>query len=336
MFTQIFKNMYILNYRSVNHMNHKIIATIFTIILITVTAGCADKPSMLNSGAGYKISYSLVPVYLGVLSSPDNIKPEPHYIHPVFRDEKEEFDNIISQADKISKELELRVQSLDEEGKDVEKLKSLLDEYNTLIASAKTYREISDNIEHESCSDPGCEAMEKEFYLQLSRNNLKKSNAILSDIFNEFKRMLPGHVELKDDCILSATGSGRVLLAGDLSANISIRNGILHIIGLPGNKDFPMDIIGKYEIDKSEKVDNRLLYYKIIDATILGISPQKSAFIIEGSEISITAKGTGTVDFFGNGTYTIICQDGSSDKMQWDIPKVRRTINSPNIYSGIR
>jgi hypothetical protein len=317
-----------------NHMNHKAIVLIFAIILVTIAGGCADKPSTQNSGPDYKVSYSLVPKYLGVLSSPDYLMPAHPQIRPVFRDEREEFNNIISEADMISEELDSRVLSLEEEGKDVQRLRSLLEEYKALIASAKTYRELSDQG-HEGCSDPECQAIEKELYLQLSRESLKKSNSVLSDIFNEMKKMLPGHVKLDEGCTLSGTGTGRVLLAGDLSANISIRNGILYIVGLPESPESPIHIVGKYEFERSEKGENRLSYYNIRDATV-DISVQRSAFIVEASTISITVKGTGTVDFFGNGTYSITCPDGSSNEMQWELPTVRRTINSPYLYTGIR
>lgn len=315
-------------------MNHKAIVLIFTIILVTIAAGCADKPSPLNRGPDYKVSYSLVPAYLGILSSPDHIRPDHLDIRPDAKDEREGINNIISEADLIAEELDSRISDLEEEGKDVQRLRNLLEEYKTLIASAKTYSELAEQG-HEGCSDPECQAIEKELYLQLSRESLKKSNAVLSEIFNEMKKILPGHVKLDEGCTLSATGNGRVMLAGDLSANISIRNGILYIVGLPENPEFPINIVGKYDIEKSEKGENRFSYYKIVDATVY-ISAQRSAFIIEASEISITVKGTGTVDFFGNGTYTITCPDGSSDAMQWEVPTVRRTINNPSIYTGIK
>ncbi len=317
-----------------NHMNQKAIVLIFAIILVTIAGGCADKPLTLNSGPDYKVSYSLVPTYLGVLSSPDYVKPEHPGVRPVAEDEREGFNNIISEADLIAEELDLRILDFEEEGKDVQRLRPLLEEYKTLIASAKIYNELADQG-HEGCSDPECQAIEKELYLQLSRESLKKSNAVLSQIFNEMKKILPGHVKLDEGCTLSATGNGRVMLAGDLSANISIRNGVLYIVGLPESREFPINIVGKYDIETSEKGENRLSYYKIVDATVY-ISAQRSAFIVEASDISITVKGTGTVDFFGNGIYTITCPDGSSDEMQWEVPTVRRTINSPSIYTGIK
>ncbi len=68
----------------------------------------------------------------------------------------------------------------------------------------------------------------------------------------------------------------------------------------------------------------------------MDISAQRSTFIVEASEISIVVKGNGTIDFFGNGTYIITCPDGSSDDMHWEAPTVRRTINSPSIYTDIK
>lgn len=321
-------------YRYMDHMNHKAIVLIFAIVLVTIAGGCADKPSTLNRGQDYKPDYSLVPASLSVLSSPDHIKPERPDIRPVFRDEREEFNNIISEADLIAQELDSRILSFEEEGKDVQRLKSLLEEYKTLISSAKTYRQLADQ-DHEGCTDPECAAIETELYMQLSRENLKKSNSILLDIFNEMKKLLPGHVKLGEGCTLSATGTGRVLLAGDLNANISIRNGVFYVVGLPNNPELPITIVGKYEFKQSEKPEDRLSYYKIIDATV-AISAQRSAFIVEASEISIVVKGNGTIDFFGNGTYIITCPDGSSDDMHWEAPTVRRTINSPSIYTDIK
>ena len=321
-------------YRYMNHMNHKAIVLIFTIFLATIAGGCADKPSSQNNGPDYKVSYSLVPIYLGVLPSPDYLKPEHPDVHPVVRDEKEEFNYILSEADIISEDIDSKILSFEEEGKDVQRLKSLLEEYKALIASARTYRELADNG-HDDCSDPECQALEKELYLELSRESLKKSNSILSEIFNEVKKMLPGHIELGEGCTLSATGKGRVLLAGDLNANLSVRDGILYIVGFPEGPESPIDIVGKYEYEESQKGEDRLSYYKLIDAEV-DISAQRSAFIIEANEISLDISGTCTVDLFGNGTYSITCQDGSSGEMQWELPKVRRTINSPYIYTGVQ
>ena len=315
-------------------MNLKALMIIFVMISSTIAGGCAEKLLTQNSGPDQKMSYGLVPPYFNLLSSPDNIKPEQPDAHPVLWDEREEFNKILSEAALISQKLNSTILSYEEEGKDVQKLKSLLEEYNALIVSAKTYQELADQG-HEDCTGPECQAIEKELYLHLSRENLKRSNAVLSDIFNEMKMMLPGHVRLGEGCTLSGKGAGRVLFAGDLSANLSIRNGILYIIGLPDSSGSPLSILGKYEFEKSEKPQDRVSYYQIFDATV-DISAQRSAFIVEANEISLNVKGNGTVDFFGNGTYTITCPDGSSDGMKWEVPAVRRTINSPSVYTGIK
>ncbi|WP_321419614.1 hypothetical protein [uncultured Methanomethylovorans sp.] len=313
-------------------MNNKAIVLIFTIILVSIAGGCADKSSSVNNGPGFKVVYSLVPQYLSVL----NKMPEHHDVHPAIRDEKEEFNNILLEADVISEDIDSKILIFEEEGKDVQRLKSLLEEYKALIASARTYRELAD-YGHDNCSDPDCQAMDKDLYLQLSRESLKQSNSVLSKIFDEMKKMLPGHVELDNNCTLSAIGNGRVLLAGDLNVSFSARNGVLYMISFPQYPEYSFNIVGKYEYQESQKGEDHLSYYKLID-TKVDISAQRSAFIIEANEISIDVNGTGTVDFFGNGTYTITCKDNSSSKMQWQLPTttVRRTINSPYIYTGVQ
>ena len=321
-----------------NHINYRSLMLIFAIILATIAGGCADQPSTQNNGPDYELSYGLVPPYLGVLSSPfDHMKPIHPPLFPVIRDERKEFNNIIVEADTISEDLDAKISLLKEEGKDVQRLETLLKEYKTLIAGAKMYQKLADQGD-ESCSDSECQTIEKTLYMQLSRESLKKSNSVLSEIFSEMKNLLPGHVVLDEDCTLAGNGTGRVVLAGDLEANISILNGILYIVDVPESPEHlehPLNITGKYELKKSAKGENSLSYYTIVNATV-DISAQRSAFIVEASEISITARGTGTVDLFGNGTYNITCPDGSSDKMQWELSTVRRTINSPYIYTGIR
>jgi hypothetical protein len=313
-------------------MNLKAIIIIFAIIFVNFAGGCADKPSTQNSGPDQNINYGLVPPYFTLLSSPDTIKPE-EPARPVIRDEGEEINKILSEAVMISQELDSRILSYEKEGKDVQRPKSLLEEYNTLIASAKTYRELADQ-HHDGCTDPECQKIQKELYLHQSRESLKRSNSVLSDIFNEMKIMLPGHVILGEGCTLSGTGTGRVLLAGDdLSANLSIRNGIFYIIGLPHSSGSPVSIVGKYEFENSDNPQDRVSYYKILDAKV-DISAQRSAFIVEANEISLIIKGNGTIDFFGNGTYSVTCPDGSFDGMRWEVPAVRRTINSPSAYTG--
>ncbi len=314
-------------------MNLKAIIIIFAIIFISIAGGCTEKLSTDKSETGQKMSNGLVPPYFNLLSLPDNIRPE-QPDHPVPVDEREEINKILSEAVMISQELDSRILSYEKEGKDVQRLTALLEEYDTLIASANTYQELAYQG-HEGCTDPECQAIEKELYLHLSRESLKRSNSVLSDIFNEMKMMLPGHVRLGEACTLSGKGTGRVLLAGDISANLSIRNGIFYIIGIPKSPGSPVSIAGKYEFDKSENPKDRVSYYHIFDATV-DISAQRSAFIVEANEISIFAKGNGTLDFFGNGTYSITCPDGSYDAMRWEVPAVRRTINNPSAYTGIK
>ncbi|MGB3906980.1 MAG: hypothetical protein WBL02_00930 [Methanomethylovorans sp.] len=315
-------------------MNHKAIVLILAIILVTIVGGCADKTSIQNRGQNYKPGYSLVPASLAVLSSHDHIKTGNSHVRPVLMNESEELNIIISEAYLIAEELDSRTLSFEEEGKDVQKLRSLLDEYKILISNAKTYHELADQ-DHNDCTGPECAELETELYLQLSRENLKRSNSILLDIFNEMKKMLPGHVKLYEECTLSATGTGRVLLVGDLNASISIRNGVFYIVGLLDTRKVPLTIVGKYEFKKSEKPEDRQSYYKINDATV-NISVQRSVFIVEASEISIDVTGNGTVDLFGKGTYIMICPDGISDSIHWEVSTARRTINSPSIYTDIK
>jgi hypothetical protein len=80
--------------------------------------------------------------------------------------------------------------------------------------------------------------------------------------------MLPGHIDLGEGCNLSAIGKGRVLLAGNFNANLSVKDGILYIVGFPEGPESPINIVGKYHYEETQKAEDRLSYYKLVVADV--------------------------------------------------------------------
>ncbi|MDD3245944.1 MAG: hypothetical protein PHF18_03630 [Methanosarcina sp.] len=234
-------------------------------------------------------------------------------------------DENIEKAESISSRLDPGVQYLREQGKDVSRLESLLEEYRSLVEEAKNYRALAASSSEEEDSSPGVnedsedgipvESSEKGYLIQ-SQKSMIRANLVLKDIFEEFKRLMPGSRELKEPDRLSAKGEGRVTLMGRFDLNLHLQEGEMAIMEL--SPDSTIQIEGDYTLEiRDERQENVLIYH--IQSADVEISGSRKMLLLSGENITVEADGEGYAAFFGNGTYSIEDADGITNEEQWAV-----------------
>jgi len=232
-------------------------------------------------------------------------------------------DENIIKAEAISARLEPGIQYLRDQGKDVSRLESLLEEYNGLVEEAKKYRALAaSSEEYNSTGTDGysedelpAEDIQKEYLIQ-SQKSMIRANLVLKDIFEEFKLLMPGNIELNETEKLNAAGEGRVILIGDFDLNLQLQEGEMAVMDL--SQDSRIKIKGNYLLEVKEGRPEKIFVYHIKSAD-LEISGSRKTLLLNGENITVEAEGKGYAAFFGNGTYIVEDVNGTNRKEQWAI-----------------
>ncbi|WP_440948633.1 hypothetical protein ACSAZL_10615 [Methanosarcina sp. T3] len=288
---------------------------ILIIIGVLATSGCVDSQAQPYTKVPGDLYMSIFYPYAGLLT--------PHPPHhpdmdgsPSLRDATLLLDGNIEKAEFIAERIEPGVQYLKEQGKDVNRLEALLEEYKGLIEEAKYYRALAASVSGEeydisginqaSEDEPAEESSEKEYLIQ-SQKSMIRANLVLKDIFDEVKRLMPGSAELNETARLSAEGEGRVTLMGGFDLNLHLQKGEIAIMDL--SPDSVIQIEGDYTLEiKDGRQENMLIYH--IRSADMEISGSQKTLLLIGENITIEADGEGYAVFFGNGTYTVEDLDG--------------------------
>lgn len=157
------------------------------------------------------------------------------------------------------------------------------------------------------------ESSEKEYLIQ-SQKSMIQANLVLKDIFEEFKRLMPGSVELNETARLNAEGEGRVTLMGGFNLSLHLQEGEIAIMDL--SPDSAIQIEGDYTVEiKDGRQENMLIYH--IRSADVEISGSQKTLLLIGENITVEADGEGYAVFFGNGTYTVEDAAGTKPEEQW-------------------
>lgn len=236
-------------------------------------------------------------------------------------------DRNIEKAEVISARLEEGIQHYKAEGKDVNRLETLLQKYNLLVEDAKKYRALADsavaeensssitNSDLENCSSENT----RREYLIRSQKSMIQANIVLKEIFNEFQRLMPGSEEINNTSRLIAAGDGRASLIGSFILNLHLERGDVAIPDL--SPDSKINVAGDYVFEKkTDTQENVLNLYHIFSAD-MKISGSRKTVLLRGSNVTLTAAdGEGYVLFQGDGTYTIEETDGTIKERSWANP----------------
>lgn len=323
---------------------------IFTGIIII--SGCVDTeahPLPLSCRAPENLYRSIFYPYTGLMdhrsseiSGPGVPEVHPHdphgglgceFVHSL-SDATFLLDINIEKAGTISARLEAGIKQYKAGGKDVSRLEALLEKYNLLVEDAKKYRTLADadvlegnnssitNSYLENCSSENT----RREYLIRSQKNMMQANSVLKEIFNEFRRLMPGSEEINNTSRLSAAGDGKVSLIGNFTLNLHLEKGDILIPDL--SPDSEIHIAGDYVFEeKTEMRDDVLRLYHIHSADVIIFGSRKTV-LIRGSNITLNATdGEGYVVFLGNGTYRIEDTGGMVKEQNWANPFPRKEIN---------
>jgi len=321
-------------------MKIKFLPLILVLMGVIVISGCVDSQAQPSTyKAPGDLYSSIFDPYTGLLRGGSEIPDmhiDPHGPPPDMPSEgrgsahslqnaKLLLDENIEKAESISSRLDPGVQYLKEQGEDVVRLESLLEEYRGLVEEAKYYRALAAASSGEEDSSPGMnedsedglpvESSEKEYLIQ-SQKSIIRANLVLKDIFDEFKRLIPGNVELKEPDRLSAEGEGRVTLIGRFDLNLHLQEGEMAIMDL--SPDSTIKIEGDYILEiKDGRQENMLIYH--IQSADVEISGYHKMLLLSGKNITVEADGEGYATFLGNGTYSIEDADGIKKEEQWAV-----------------
>jgi len=320
-------------------MKIKFLSLILILMGVIVISGCVDSQAQPSTYKAPEYLYrSIFDPYAGLLRGDYEIPSEHIGPHGPPQDMPSEgqgstfslrdatllLDDNIKKAETISARLDPGVQYLREQGKDVSRLESLLEEYNGLLEEAKHYRalaasssgeEYSTGMNENSENGPSAESSEKEYLIQ-SQKSMIRANLVLKDIFEEFKRLMPGSGELNKTDRLSANGEGRVTLMGSFDLNLHLQEGEMAVMDL--SPDSTINIEGNYTLEiKDGRQENMLIYH--IQSADVEFSGSRKMLLLSGENITIEADGEGYAAFFGNGTYSIEDAGGITKEEQWAV-----------------
>ncbi len=322
-------------------MKIKFLPLILILMGVIVISGCVDsqaRPSNYKASVdlystifdpfGLKQGASEVPDLLGPQGPPPDMYSEDQGSANSLENAKLMLDENLEKAESLSLRLESGVQYLKEQGKDVSKLESLLEEYRGLVEEAKNYRALAASSSGEEDSNPEVNEDSEEGipvgisemnYLVQSQKSMIKANMALKGIFDEFKRLMPGSAELKEPGRLSAEGEGRVSLTGRFDLNLHLQEGEMTIMQL--SPDSTLQIEGDYTLEiRDEQQENVLIYH--IQSADVKISGSHKMLLLSGENITVEADGGGYAAFFGNGTYSIEDANGIKKEDQWAVNSV--------------
>lgn len=315
-------------------MKIKFLFFILLLLIITVTgvlatSGCADPQTqpVINKHQG-DLHRSIFYPYAGLLKGedipgpegPHPGMPEGHYPPGSLQDAELMLDENIVKAETISARLETGIQYLKQQGKDVDRLESLLEEYNSLVEEAKYYLGLAISAsEGENTTgtnngpDNGLKAENIETeYLMQSQKSMIRASLVLKDIFEEFKLLMPGNEELNETDRLSAEGEGKVTLMGSFDLNLHLEEGEIAVM----SPNSIIKIEGNYTLEiKEGRPDNIIVYY--IRSADLEVSGSRKILLLSGKNITVEAGGEGYATFLGNGTYIVEDTGGMKKEEQW-------------------
>lgn len=313
-------------------MKIKFLSFILLLLILTVTgvlatSGCVDSQAqpIMNKHQG-DLYRSIFYPYAGLLKGempdpqgPHPGMPEDHDPSSSMQDAKRMLGENIVKAEAISARLEPGIQYLKEQGKDVSRLESLLEEYNGLVEESKHYLELATSASEgenttgtDNVSDNGLpESAEKEYLIQ-SQKSMIRASLVLKDIFEEFKLLMPGNEELDETGRLSAEGEGKVTLIGSFDLKLHLEEGEIAVM----SPDSIIKIKGDYTFEVKEgRPENIIVYY--IQSADLEVSGSRKILLLSGKNITVEADGEGYASFLGNGTYIVEDTGGIKREEQW-------------------
>ncbi len=211
-------------------------------------------------------------------------------------------DEFIVKADNASVRMDTLIQKLKDQGKDVTTLEGYASSFDNLVSEAKTNHqtEVSLYGTHSGIDDNGMVTNNqdaKAFLQQATASQkdtiqkLKSASEQFRDFFKEAQKILKARI-VWGTGRLEANGSGSALIRGDVTITLSGNATVI----VSSNAEVTTDGTGTKEVLANGDVK----YQGFGSATITGKDIKVE---ITGTDITLTAEGTGSAIMRGRGTY---------------------------------
>lgn len=231
-------------------------------------------------------------------------------------------DAFVERSESISERIEAEIERLNEAGVDTTELQRLLDEYNDALAVALENQEkaveqfnLHNGFDNNGVLEDPTKARqflsEANRYMREAHQGLRDANLILREIFVELKEHRPGSADLSGTGTLTASGSGKATLSGDLEVEVSAAGGVLTITDYGG--DAEIEVTGNGTM---VNMGDGTVKYSGFNGTA-AISGISITVVINGDDIELIAEGTGSVVLLGYGTYTVEQDGGETASGEW-------------------
>lgn len=212
-------------------------------------------------------------------------------------------DNKLSAVIKTSENMALRLENeiarMENNGEDVAELRSMLEEYRSLIAEAKAYQLQAANA---TDADERAELVRN---MNMAGQKIKEANALLKDMLNTLKQHREGLVVLTGNNTLTAEGNGTAVLSGNLTLEFNATDAKLVV------KDMAGDAVintgnASYELSNidagNSENNNRAFVFHNLTGTVT-IEGSRLTVMIRSEDMSLSVDGEGTVVLSGDGSY---------------------------------
>jgi hypothetical protein len=220
-------------------------------------------------------------------------------------------DNIIK-AESISYRLGEFTSLMKSEGNDVERMETLLREYNLLVEDARMNFELANDQEYAS-------DMTKQEYLDLSFKSIMRSNMLLKNIFDEHKPYMSRNIVFVENTSFIAKGSGMVMLSGDFDVNLSVTNGNMSYGNIKNDFHIKFEDDAKPSAISFPDARQKMISYENINGNI-SFSGSNYDFVVFGENMSMFSSGTGRAQFFGKGYYEFNNVNEPRVNQTWALP----------------
>jgi hypothetical protein len=212
-------------------------------------------------------------------------------------------DNKLSAVIKTSENMALRLENeiarLENNGEDVTELRSMLEEYRSLIAEARAYQLQAANA---TDADEKAELVRN---MNMAGQKIKEANALLKDMLKGLKQHREGLVVLTGNNTLKAEGNGTAVLSGNLTLEFNATDAKLVVKDMAGDAVINTSdaSYGSSNIDAgNSESNNRAFVFHNLTGTVT-IEGSRLTVMIRSEDMSLSVDGEGTVVLSGDGSY---------------------------------
>ncbi|MCQ6962265.1 hypothetical protein [Methanolobus chelungpuianus] len=214
-------------------------------------------------------------------------------------------DNKLSAVIRTSENMALRLENeiarLEGNGENVAELRSMLEEYRSLIAEAKVYQLQAANA---TDADEKAELIRN---MNMAGQKIKEANALLKDMLKGLRQHREGLVVLTGNNTLTAEGNGTAVLSGNLTLEFNATDAKLVVKDMAGdaviNTGNASYALSNIDAGNSES-NNRAFVFHNLTGTVT-IEGSRLTVMIRSEDMSLSVDGEGTAVLSGDGSYEL-------------------------------